>query len=84
VDNFPSINVLLTGKHNFTPENSNDIGFCFAANGCTYRKGKQGFLPALMEKMYNDRVVYKKKMIEAKQELELVEAEMKKRGILLT
>ena len=70
VDNFPSIDVLLTGKHNFTPENSNDIGFCFAANGCTYRKGKQGFLPALMEKMYNDRVVYKKKMIEAKQRYE--------------
>jgi DNA polymerase elongation subunit (family B) len=52
-----------------------------AANGCIYRKDKQGFLPALMEKMYNDRVEYKKKMIEAKQEAELISAELKKRGI---
>jgi DNA polymerase elongation subunit (family B) len=41
-----------------------------AANGCIYRNDKQGFLPALMEKMYNDRVVYKKKMLEAKQRYE--------------
>jgi len=41
-----------------------------AANGVKFRKDKQGFLPALMEKMYNDRVEYKKKMLEAKQLLE--------------
>jgi DNA polymerase elongation subunit (family B) len=35
-----------------------------------YRKDKQGFLPQLMEKMYNDRVIYKKKMLEAKQSYE--------------
>ena len=35
-----------------------------------YRKDKQGFLPALMEKMYNDRVVFKKKMLEAKKSYE--------------
>jgi DNA polymerase elongation subunit (family B) len=58
-----------------------DSSLAYAANGCTYRKDKQGFLPALMEKMYNDRVVYKKKMLEAKKELELVEAELKKRNI---
>lgn len=40
--------------------------YTHAANGCMYRKDKQGFLPALMEKMYNDRVVYKNKMLEAK------------------
>ena len=44
--------------------------YAYAANGCVYRKDKQGFLPQLMEKMYNDRVVYKKKMIEAKQRYE--------------
>lgn len=41
-----------------------------AANGVKFRKDRQGFLPALMEKMYNDRVEYKKKMLEAKQKLE--------------
>jgi uncharacterized protein YydD (DUF2326 family) len=35
-----------------------------------YRKDVRGFLPELMEKMYNDRVIYKKKMIEAKQQYE--------------
>ena len=33
-------------------------------NGSVYRRDKQGFLPQLMEKMYNDRVKYKKLMIE--------------------
>ena len=31
-----------------------------------YRKDIKGFLPELMEKMYNERVIFKKKMIEAK------------------
>lgn len=37
-------------------------------NGKIYRKDFQGFLPALMAKMYNDRVLYKKKMLECKRE----------------
>jgi len=53
-----------------------------AGSGCMFDKDYQGFLPKLMEKMYDDRVVFKKRMIEAKKEIELVEAEMKKRGIL--
>jgi DNA polymerase elongation subunit (family B) len=48
--------------------------YAYAANGCYYRKDKQGFLPALMEKMYNDRVEYKQKMIEAKKRYEQTHA----------
>jgi len=44
--------------------------YAIAANGCYFSHEKQGFLAALMEKMYNDRVEYKKKMIEAKKEYE--------------
>lgn len=44
-------------------------GYANAANGVLFSKHKQGFLPGLMEKMYNDRVEYKKKMLEAKKEL---------------
>ena len=33
-------------------------------NGSVYRKDKQGFLPKLMESMYNDRVTYKQLMLE--------------------
>jgi len=74
---FPSIDYLLNGTWEYR-----DGSVAYAANGCTYRKDKQGFLPALMEKMYNDRVVYKQKMIEAKKELEEIEKEMKIRGLL--
>jgi len=40
------------------------------ANGAMYRKDVRGFLPELMEKMYGDRVVFKKRMLEAKQQYE--------------
>ena len=39
-------------------------------NGQFFKTDKQGFLPNMMEIMYNDRTVYKKKSIEAKKELE--------------
>ena len=35
-----------------------------------YRKDKRGFLPEIMEKIYKDRTVYKKKMLAAKQAYE--------------
>jgi hypothetical protein len=41
--------------------------YAVCANGAMYRKDVRGFLPELMEKMYNDRVIFKKKMIAAKQ-----------------
>jgi DNA polymerase elongation subunit (family B) len=66
LDSFPTIDRLL--------EKSSDYEYnkewSYAANGCVYKKDKQGFLPALMEKMYNDRTVYKKKMLEAKKSYE--------------
>ena len=40
------------------------------ANGAMYRKDIRGFLPELMEKMYGDRVIFKKRMLQAKQEYE--------------
>ena len=62
---FPHIDSILD-KYAVIEDNS----YAYAANGVKFRKDKQGFLPALMEKMYNDRVEYKKKMLEAKRELE--------------
>jgi len=43
-------------------------GNCMAANGTMYRTGKQGFLPRIIQKEYNDRTIYKKKMLEAEQQ----------------
>ena len=39
-------------------------------NGQFFSTKKQGFLPELMQKMYNDRVTYKKKLMESRQALE--------------
>jgi len=44
--------------------------YAVCANGAMYRKDVRGFLPELMEKMYNERVIFKKKMIDAKKEYE--------------
>lgn len=44
-------------------------GYANAANGVLFSKQKQGFLPGLMEKMYNDRVAYKQNMLESKKVL---------------
>ena len=49
-------------------EKYSDYAVC--PNGAMYRKDVRGFLPELMEKMYNDRVIFKKKMLEAKQQYE--------------
>ena len=40
------------------------------ANGAMFRKDVRGFLPELMEKMYGDRVIFKKRMLAAKQQYE--------------
>ena len=51
-------------------ETAIDGEFATCANGAQYRKDVQGFLPLMMQKMYDSRVIFKKKMIKAKQEYE--------------
>ena len=45
-------------------------GACLTPNGAKFKNDSQGFLPEMMEKMYNERVVFKKRMIKAKQQYE--------------
>lgn len=73
---FPVIDSILD-KHAVIEDHGNAV----AANGVKFRKDKQGFLPALMEKMYNDRTDYKNKMIQAKQKLEKLDTEIRRRNI---
>jgi DNA polymerase elongation subunit (family B) len=61
-----SVDRILKNEINF--ELYKDYAVC--ANGAMFRKDIRGFLPELMEKMYQDRVIFKKKMIEAKKEYE--------------
>ena len=48
----------------------NDTEYSMTPNGAFFRKDKRGFLPEIMENMYNDRVKYKKLMLQAQQEYE--------------
>ena len=48
----------------------NTTKFCMAPNGAFFRKDKRGFLPELMETIYNDRVKYKTLLLESKQKYE--------------
>ena len=48
----------------------NETKYCMAPNGAFFRKDKRGFLPELMETIYNDRVKYKKLLLESKQKYE--------------
>ena len=64
----PTINVDKILNQELTFELYSDYAVC--PNGAMYRKDVRGFLPELMEKMYNDRVVYKEKMIKAKKQYE--------------
>jgi len=41
-----------------------------AATGCMFDKDYQGFLPQMMQRLYDDRVRYKNQMIEAKKKYE--------------
>ena len=47
-----------------------DGDYAVCANGAQFRKDVRGFLPELMEKIYSERVIFKKKMLQAKQEYE--------------
>ena len=44
--------------------------YCVCANGAQYRKDIHGFLPEMMQRIYDERKIYKGKMLAAKQHLE--------------
>jgi len=45
-------------------------GACITPNGAKFKNDSQGFLPEMMETMYKERVIYKKRMMIAKKEYE--------------
>ena len=45
--------------------------FAVCANGAQYRKDIHGFLPEMMQKIYDERTIYKKKMLQAKRDFEV-------------
>ena len=70
-----SIDNLLNNEYQAQGE------YCMAANGHYFKRDKQGFLPAMMQRMYDDRSLYKKKMIEAQKAYEKETNKERKREI---
>ena len=60
-----SVNKMLKGT---TPRFLKTEGACITPNGALFKTDNQGFLPEMMEKMYNERVIFKKRMLKAKQQ----------------
>ncbi|NMJ87709.1 MAG: DNA polymerase, partial [Thaumarchaeota archaeon] len=48
----------------------NNTEYCMTPNGAFFRKDKRGFLPEIMEKIYDDRTKYKRLMLETQQKYE--------------
>lgn len=74
-----SVRSLLNKEVDTSDVKADSIGL--AANGHCFTNDKIGFLPDILMRMYEDRKTYKKKMIEAQKELELVKEEMHRRGL---
>jgi DNA polymerase elongation subunit (family B) len=68
---FLSRNISIDTMLSASVDTSDLITETITPNGQFFRTDKQGFLPEMMEKMYDDRTVYKKKAIDAKKEIEL-------------
>jgi len=69
-----SVDKLLLNQVNL----SNLNGYTMTPNGQFFRTDYQGFLPKMMEDMYEDRKKFKKLMLQAKQEKENEKDESKK------
>lgn len=71
----PGITVdrMLGGYINTQP------GKSLAASGQYFSNEKQGFMPKIIEEMYEERTIIKKKMLDAKQKLEKINQEITRR-----
>jgi len=71
---------LLQNPKQYTKE-LRDNNLILAGNGHTFNKDKRGFLPDIVSTIFNNRSLYKKKMIECKIELERIKHELNRRGL---
>jgi len=62
-------NATVEGLLNRTVGITGNYSVC--ANGAQYRKDIRGFLPQMMEQIYEERTIYKKKMLAAKRMFEV-------------
>jgi DNA polymerase elongation subunit (family B) len=67
-DTIPGVEKMLHKKLDLDFLKENDL--TMTPNGAMFKRDSQGFLSEMMEKMYKERVIYKKRMIKAKIEFE--------------
>lgn len=53
-----------------------DKNYCYAANGVRFKRDKQGHIPAIIVKMYDERKKMKQKMLETEREIESFKNEL--------
>ena len=74
-----TVKSLLNKEHNTSDLKQSNIGM--AANGHCFSNDNIGFLPDILMRMYEDRKMYKNKMLDAQKELEAVKEELHRRGL---
>jgi DNA polymerase elongation subunit (family B) len=79
--NVPSFQDIMFGDISKYTEQLKKKNFTMTPNGCLYRKDKRGFFPYLTKKFFDDRKIYKKKMIEAEKEYEKDPENKEKRNL---
>lgn len=76
---YSSVTVEQILNRELSTDSYREHNVSLAANGHCFSNDKIGFLPDILMRMYEDRKLYKNKMIEAKKELERVNEELKLR-----
>lgn len=64
------LNEKLVREYDSIREILDEYQLTICPTGCLFNKQERGFLPTLMDTMYNDRTVWKKRMLEAKKAYE--------------
>lgn len=57
------------------------LPYCIAFNGAMFRKDKQGFIPKVIQEVYQKRRDAKNKMLSCRKKMEAIKTELKKREV---
>lgn len=72
IDKTFTVDDVLEGHYDTIRSELNSRNLAVAANGALFDRDRLGFLPKLMAKLYDERILYKDKMVEAKKTLEKI------------
>jgi len=73
-----TVNTLINKEHSLDVLKKDKL--CMAANGYKFKTDKQGIFPEIVQKLFDDRQKYKKLMIAAQKEMQLIEEEIRRRS----